>query len=177
MENNATIYISLLAVIISTFSLGWNFYRDVVLKPRLKVSVRISYIVQGNNQKGPYIDLSAINLGPGVITCDSVHIAKKSKLRFIGSTILRILDKENKYAFVVHDYSNPLSAQLPKKLEVGERMNLLFPEEEDSLLSVDPTHVGICDSFGREHWADSNSLKKAKEECFRKFSKKNWGDV
>ena len=177
MENNSTVYISLLAVIISVFSLGWNFYRDVILKPRLRVSIRISYIVQGNDNKGPFIDISAINLGPGFITCESVHIAKKSMLRFLGRKILKLFGKENKYGFVVHDYTNPLSAQLAKKLEIGERMNLFFLEEDDSLLSMDPTHVGICDSFGREHWADRSSLKKAKDEYFKKFPKKEWGKV
>lgn len=177
MENNSTVYISLLAVIFSAFSLGWNVYRDVILKPRLKVSICISYILHGDDEKGPYIDVSATNLGPGVITCESVDIAKKSKFRFLGNKFLGKLNMASQYASVVHDYTNPYSAQLPKKLEVGERINLLFPETENAFLSINPTHVGICDSFGRTHWASSSSLKEAKNEYFKKFSKKNWGDV
>lgn len=170
-----TILISVTALLISAFSLGWNVYRDVILKPRLKITTQISYIFHGEEKLGPYINIQTTNHGPGFITCESVHIARKSKLRFLGQKILKSINKENKYAHVVHDYTNPYSAKLPKKLEVGERMDLFFHENKDAFMAVDPTHVGIFDSYGRQHWSTSESLKQAKKDYFKDFPKKEWG--
>ena len=175
METILAILISVAALLISAFALGWNVYRDVILKPRLKVTMQISNILHGDKKLGPYIDIAATNLGPGFITCDSVLIARKSKLIFLGRWILKLLKKNSKYGFVMHDYNNLYSAHLPKKLEVGERMTLLFPEEKNAFLAVDPTHVGIRDSFGRLHWSTRGSLKITKNDFFKDFPKKEWG--
>lgn len=72
-------------------------------------------------------------------------------------------------------YDNPYSTELPKKIEVGEKITLLLPMVKDALLSVDPTHVGIFDSFGRAHWASRKSLKRVKKEYFEEFPKRPWG--
>lgn len=175
MDTSLTIIISVIALLISAFSLGWNVYRDVILKPRLKVTTQISYIFHGEEKLGPYINIQATNLGPGSIACESVHIAKKSKLRFLGQKIMKYLNKENKYAFIVHDYTNQYSSKLPRKLEVGEKMDLLFNEDKDAFLAVDPTHVGLYDSFGRQHWCTGESLKQTKKDYFKDFPKKEWG--
>ena len=79
-----SIYISLGALVVSVFSLGWNFYRDVVLKPRLSVRIMKRYIVHGTNNFGPFVNISAVNVGPGEINCETVNIAKKSCFRFLG---------------------------------------------------------------------------------------------
>jgi len=165
---NIAIYISFAALLLSALALGWNIYRDVILKPRLKVHIQISDIYHGGKQHGPYINISATNFGPGPIVCSSINVARKSILRFLG------IRRRNKYAFVVSPYDNPYSTPIPQKLEVGENITLFLLMVEDALLSVDPTHVGIFDSFGREHWASRKSLKRAKKAYFEKFSKKPW---
>lgn len=76
----------------------------------------------------------------------------------------------------MRDYTNPYCSKLPKKLEVGEKIDLFFTKEKDSFLAVDPTHVGIIDSFGKQHWSTSESLKQAKKEFFKNFPKKEWGN-
>ena len=40
-HENITIAISILAFAVSLFSLGWNVYRDVILKPRFRVRFAI----------------------------------------------------------------------------------------------------------------------------------------
>jgi hypothetical protein len=163
------LYISFAALLVSAVALGWNIYRDVVLKPRLKVHIQISNIYHGGKQHGPYIDISATNFGPGPIVCTSINIAKKSITRFLGI-------KRNKYAFVMSPYDNPYSTQMPKKIEVGEKITLLLPMAEGALLSVNPTHVGISDSFGRIHWSSKKSLKKTKKEYYEQSpTKRPWG--
>lgn len=164
------LYISFVALLVSAFALGWNIYRDVILKPRLKVHIQISNIHHGGKWQGPYIAISATNFGPGPIVCYSINIAKKSIVRFLG------ISKRNKYAFVMSPYDNPYSTQIPKKIEVGEEIQLFLSMEEGALLSVNPTHVGIFDSFGRAHWASRKSLKEAKKNYFEEFpTKRPWG--
>ena len=174
-EDKTIIIISFGALSISVFTLGWNFYRDVVLKARMKVILYIGNIHHGDKIHGPYITINATNLGPGVIVCESINIAKKSCLGFLPRRILKILRLPNKYAHVMHDYTNPYSDKLPKRLTVGEKLTLLLPMDEDSILSVDPSQVGIFDTFGRYHYATTSSLTRATQEYFGKFDKKPWG--
>ena len=55
MKEIYALCISLAALLVSMFSLGWNFYRDVILKPRLKVTIKISKIFEpGGKDFGDY---------------------------------------------------------------------------------------------------------------------------
>ena len=112
MEEIYALYISLAALVVSIFSLGWNFYRDVILKPRLRVTIQISKVVRSGGDGRDFIDLSAVNLGPGSITCNGVLGPTKHFFQF--------WKEKKKYFYVVEDYTNPLCTRLPKKLEVGE---------------------------------------------------------
>ena len=174
-EEKVAILISFGALSIAVFSLGWNFYRDVLLKPRVRATIMISNIHHGDSIHGPYITIKVTNLGPGLIICESIEMMKKSILSFLGRPVLKIFNQQTKYAMVVHDYTNPYSSRLPKELKVGERLTLLLEMNQDSLLAVDPTHVGVADSFGRFHWAKRRSLKKAKQKYFEEYEKKPWG--
>jgi hypothetical protein len=174
-EDKTPILISVGALVVSVFALGWNFYRDVILKARLKVTISIGNIHHVNKIHGPYITIHVTNLGPGPIICESVHMAKKSCLGFLCSCISKVTCIQNRYAHVMHDYMNPYSANLPKTLQVGEKITLLFPMDEDAFLAFNPTHVGVVDSFGRFHWATRSFLKRTKQEYFEKFKKKTWG--
>jgi len=161
------LYISLAALIVSVFSLGWNFYRDVILKPRLKVTVAITSIASRAGTEGPFINVSGVNHGPGSIICNGVLGRKVSWLPF--------RKKKPKYFYVMEGYDNPLSDRFPKKLEVGDSVKQFFPFNQESFLSVDPSHVGLRDTFGRMHWATRRSLREAKKEFFKDFQKKESG--
>lgn len=169
------IIISFGALSISVFSLGWNFYRDVILKARVKVTISISNVYHGDDIRGPFVSIDVTNFGPGPITCDSIGMMKQSRLSFLGRHILEVFRMQTRYAHIMYDYTNPYSSELPKKLLVGERLTLLLSMNQDCLLAFDPTHVGVHDSFGRYHYATRRSLKKAKKEFFEKFEKKPWG--
>lgn len=159
--------IATLALIISGISIFWNIYRDILLKPRLKVRVQISKVVrQGLAPKDSFIDITAINHGPGAITCESIYARRRALFRWLTP----------KYLFIIHDYTNPLSAQLPKKLEVGEKLTLLLPYGERMVLARRPTHLGLRDSFGRLHWSDSKSLREAVNTYLKDFSEEEWNN-
>lgn len=171
-DNETTILISFGALVVSAFSLGWNFYRDVVLKARVRVTIGIDNIYHGDSVQGPFISISVINLGPGTIICESIRLERRSCVGFLGWRISRFLHLRYEHAHVMYDYTNPYSSTLPKKLDVGERLSLLLNFKEDAFLSEDPTHVGILDSFGRLHWASRSSLAIAKTRYFKEFPRK-----
>ena len=148
------IVVSVVSVLIAGLSLGWNIYRDVVLKARVWVRFGVRTIVQkGNPERPEYVNLSVTNCGPGPVKLSMVQMKDTSWWRFL-------LRKEQ-HAVVIHDYTNPLSGQLPQKLEVGEGLDLLFPYDADCMLKEGWSHIGINDSFGRVHWAPKKQVKEA----------------
>jgi hypothetical protein len=158
--------ISLLALVTSAVSLGWNIYRDVVLKPRLKVRFALSTIVHSAlAQPLTSCSLSATNFGPGSINCQMIQLRTTSFWRWLFRT--------SKHAVMIHDYENLLSAKLPAKLDVGEQLMLLIKYEKDCFLKGDTTHIGLSDSFGRIHWALAKDVKKTRQA----FQKQNWSEL
>jgi len=149
-----SLYISIFSIAIATLALGWNIYRDVILKPRVKMRVSVSRIVSsGIPDQVTKIDVSATNFGPGKVRCNMVDLRNAPLWR-------RIL-RRAKYAVVIEDYENPMSGHLPAKLDVGETIDLLFPYNQECFLSRNFTHVGVRDSFGRSHWTSRKDFSKA----------------
>lgn len=148
------IVISVVSVSIAGFSLGWNVYRDVILKAKVKVDIIVGTIIQhGISERPEYIIITATNYGPGPVKLSMVQMKNSSWWR-------KLLRKEN-YAVVLQDYENPMSGQLPHKLEVGERIDLLFHYNASCILKEGWSHIGISDYFGRTHWAASKKVKAA----------------
>jgi hypothetical protein len=160
--------ISIFALIISGVSIFWNIYRDIILKAKLRVVVQISDVVQPGKNWGTFISITGTNCGPGSIICETIWIKKKSFWLW--------LRRKSRLGFVVSDYTNQLSSKLPKKLAVGERVQLLFPYEEKMFLAKRPTQVGLMDSFGRIHWATKKSLEESIKRYLKKFPKEKWGE-
>jgi hypothetical protein len=72
---------SILALLVSAFSLGWNFYRDIVLKPRLRTHIGIMNFFGDGRLGEPRLIVAATNLGPGSITCTNLLIRYGSFLQ------------------------------------------------------------------------------------------------
>lgn len=153
-----------LSFILSIFTLGWNVYRDIVLKARVRVSFGLSELHHPTFPKPiETLILSATNMGPGQIRASMIQLR-------IAPLWRRILRK-TKHAVMLHDYENPLSGKLPARLDVGEGVDLLIRYETDCFLGKDWTHIGLSDSFGRVHWAKPSEIKKAREAYQKKFGK------
>lgn len=160
--NTAAIWISSASLLLSGIALGWNIYKDVILKARLKVTFNISIIVTpGMDERPEYLAINVTNFGPGPVTVEMI-VAK-------NAPFWRRILRRPQYAMIAWDYTNPLSARLPKTLQLGERMVLLLDYDENAFLRGKFTHVGVADSFNRNHWASSKSLLKAKREWQEKF--------
>jgi hypothetical protein len=154
-HENLTITISTLALALSFVSLGWNIYRDVILKPRLRVRFGVSQFLFPDNSLTPhFLKLSVFNLGPG----DARVVAARARTR---PFFLRWFDEEP-LATVIHDYNDPFCAKLPAKIAVGETIAITFPIAEKCLLDTKLFSIGAEDSFGRVYWAPRKDLRRAK---------------
>jgi hypothetical protein len=119
--------ISIFSATIAGLSLGWNIYRDVVLKAKMKIGCGVRTIIQyGNPARTEYVIITATNHGPGSVNLSMVQMKDSSWWRW--------LFRKEKYAAVIHDFKNPLSGQLPHRLEVGAKIDLLFHYNTDCML-------------------------------------------
>ena len=158
------ILISIFAIVVSFLALGWNIYRDIIMKPRLKVRLKISFVKHGEYESESKISIDATNFGPNKIICESIH-AKNAPL---FKWILRKVE----YAYIVHDYNFQYSSKLPCDLDVGRTCNLFLSFDKDCLFAKPFTHIGISDSFGRTHWAPKKDFARAQKKYKEKFGQK-----
>ena len=135
---------SFAAVAIAALALGWNIYRDVILKAKVKFSLNIVDIIQQTLPGTPrYINISVTNFGPGRIKIMSIHA--------MNATWQKRLLQTKQYGVIISDNANPLSGKLPSWIDQGDKLDLLLPYDKDSFLKQDHTHVGVYDYYGRSH--------------------------
>ena len=162
----AAIAISLLSFVLAGIALGWNVYRDVVLKARVKVSFSVSRVVgfgQRVGQTPDFVTIAVTNHGPGIVRVDNI-VGKSAPL-------WRRLAHRVQHFFIVPDFSNPLNPKLPVKLEVGDTIHILLPYDENSVLNGTATDIGVSDSFGRSHFSPRRQLREAKAQFAKDFPK------
>ena len=159
-HENLAVTISVLAFLVSGFSLGWNIFRDVILKARVRVSFDLGQFRYTSGHDKRRLWLSAVNLGPGEVTLEMPIVRTQPAL-------LAWLKKEESLALVIHEYAVTSNSPLPAKLAVTEKMRISFPIEENCILDRNPLRIGIRDTFGRNHWASVKNLKKALRDYSR----------
>jgi hypothetical protein len=158
--------VSILALIASSLSLGWNIYRDVVLKPRLRVTFGIKSLLRTDedyrlSQMGPpLLRLEATNHGPGAVVCCGAVARTVSFPRSLFTA---------SYGFIVPDLEHPLCFKPNHRLAVGDTMQFIFPYQKECFLANMPKRIGIRDSFGRMHWAPRKDLKSALRDYQKAF--------
>lgn len=156
------ILISVASAIIAAFSLGWNIYRDVLLKARLKVNFGVRQVVQESvPPSAEFIVIHATNHGPGVVKLMSIVLQETS--------ILKKLMRKEQYSILIHDYTNPYTGQLPSSPAVGEGIDLFAAYDPDCFLKESLTRLGINDSFGRTHWAPRKCMRRMRKKWLADF--------
>ena len=156
-KSSIAILISFISVVFAATSLGWNIYRDVLLRPRVRLFVDKKVIVQqGTPPSPPYIGFWATNHGPGTVRLLSVMLLKTS--------LWRRLLRRQKMAILTLDHLNPYTGHLPTKLDVGESVDLFVNYDKDCFLQHDFNKVGITDTFGNSHWAPLKSIKRLRSK-------------
>ncbi|MEM7009922.1 MAG: hypothetical protein AAF585_00435 [Verrucomicrobiota bacterium] len=154
-------YLAIIALLLACVSLGWNIYRDIVLKARLRVTMFIGSIFNPDIEDYCYSDsgernitIDVTNFGPGVNEVQSV-VMRKGWFR------------NQQYGFVHHDGFLKPDSPLPARLEVANSVRITIPFQVDfCFLSAEPKDIGVVDAFGRYHWAPRKQVR----EAVRKFS-------
>lgn len=161
-KETIAILISVASILVASLSLGWNIYRDIILKAKLKVRFVVGLITHPNlNKPLERLIVSATNFGPGKIKCTMLFIK--------NSSLSKIITRKTQLAVLIHDYTDPLSGDFPCELDIGEGRDFLLKFSEDCFLSEDWTHIGIKDSFSRIHWAPKKNVTVAKKSYIEKF--------
>ena len=156
---------SVLAIAISSLTLGWTIYRDVIRKPIFRVDIAVKKIVQaGHDHDGPYVFVEALNLGP---------IPNRIGLTFLRKNWIRrrVLDRKNGSAMLYPDYHHWATTKASTRLEIGDQANFVFPYNNESFLKDNFLQVGVADGFGRIHWAPRRDLRKARKKYRKDFPK------
>lgn len=160
----APIAISLLSFVVAGIALGWNVYRDVVLKARVRVHfavVRVVNFGQRAKEGEQYLKIGVTNHGPGPVRINMI----------VGQYAppWRRLFRRVKHFVIIHDHANPLNPKLPHRLEVGDSISLLLPYDEKGFLGGGGTHIGVSDSFGRSHFAPRDNVDEARRQFAKDF--------
>lgn len=148
--------ISVLSMCMAGAAVFWSVYRDVGLRPRVKVSLSIRRIIGNGQVSEELLTIIATNHGPGPIRLEMIVFRQKKwwhglARNFVGGIINQ-------------DHTNPNSGQLPKNLEPGgEPLILLLPFPGGLRDIPDVTHIGLSDSYGRNLWAARQSLREVKK--------------
>jgi hypothetical protein len=161
------IAISGFSLILASLALGWNIYRDIILKARVIVSfATVDIITPGAGPLGHHgrcLRVSATNHGPGPVTIQMIT----GRISPWWRTLLR----RPQHLLILNDHTNPLNPKLPERLDVGDTLTLLLPYDAKCFLSTSATHIGVSDSFGREHFAPRAQVRVAKRSFRSVFPK------
>ena len=152
------IVISAVSASIALFALGWNIYRDVIAKPRLKAYVGVYEIRdQGGKIVRTAIMLRGTNWGPGEMVVEKTIACKKRFLR------------KRSYGVVIPDVPGKQTDVLPTRLKVSDSVQQFFPYTKDAAEIMTTSLIGFCDSYGRYHWATTESFRRLKAQWRKDF--------
>ena len=158
-----TIVISVASLFVASSALGWNIYRDVIQRPRFRVSVSIRSIYQAEREpEGPYIFVEALNLGPLPNRLGMVFARKSWWQRWIK--------RDRRYAFIYPDFAHMATTPAGTRIEVGDQGTFVFPYDKDCFLQTEFVNVGVADGYGRTHWAKRAQVRMAREQFQKDFS-------
>ena len=156
------IVISIFSMLIAAFTFGWNIYRDVIMKPRIKVSFEVIRIVHDSPIGGDtLISLRAVNMGPGQVT---ISMATNR-----NTSLWKKITRQTQSWVIIPSFTHPLCFKLPHRLDMAQGAQLVFPYKEDCFLKNEFTHIGILDSFGRVHWAPKEDIQNAQNRYRKDF--------
>ena len=92
--------VSVIAITLSSITLGWTIYKDAIRKPKFKLSIAVKKIVRaGQAPDGPHIFVDALNVGPIPNRIGALY-ARKSWLK------RRLTDRPNGYIFIYPNYGH-----------------------------------------------------------------------
>jgi hypothetical protein len=110
----------------------------------------------------PFVVFTATNFGPTDVTIHAAIARKRPNVLFFtkNATVGFLNPLSDPSGEDQESGFGPFSGgHLPKKLAVGEAMDVKFPISKDWILNEDLKRFGFIDGFGRKHW---NSWRNAR---------------
>ncbi len=142
------ILISFISLGIALFALGWNVYKDVIQKPRFKVSFGVyNTSPVPITSSVPIIIFSGVNFGPGDVVIKTIVLKYKRKEKPFGIIVPKT--EWNK---------------VPQRVSVGDEVNILTEYDDQCFLSTDFIKAGLIDLYGRYHWVSKRDIAKARKQ-------------
>lgn len=164
VKMDTTDFIAILALVTSVASLMYTIVVDR-RRPKLQVTGAIIQIYDQSpievRQHGPYFNIRATNHGPGRVRVTGVCLTHRSRLR----RLFRQYIKKDLKQGVVFVASPESPNKLPKWLEVGESLDLLYPGNAEMLQENDQFDCFyLNDSIGGKHWAQKRVFDMARKD-------------
>ncbi len=152
---HVALVVSVIALLVSMANLGWNIYKELGLRGRVKVSIAVVEQLIRSVGSEKKILIQAVNMGPGEVHVTSIPLKAPRWTKKAGGF---------EWGTVM-----PEPGILPVTLAVGKQAMILLPYRDDCFLSRRHARVGLGDSFGRSHWAPKKQLRRAEATYERDF--------
>ena len=159
--STAALILGTVSIILASASLFWNIYRDILLRPRTRVTSRISSIHHGGKTYGPYVDITLVNKGPGKVVIDNIVMKE--------ACIKNLLARQPRFAVIIYDYENMYNPKMPTEVPIYEKTTQFLPYDKDSFLKQNPSRYGFIDSLGRYHWVRRRDLREVVQKYNKEF--------
>ncbi|MDI3336396.1 hypothetical protein QKW60_08265 [Defluviimonas aestuarii] len=148
--------VSGVSLVVSAFLAGWTVYRDVIQKPKFRVTIGVKKVHQGGLPEiGPDIYIEALNLGP-LPNRIGVPYATPSWFR------RRVLRKEA--AFIGYDHRHIAHTATGQRVEVGDSATFVLPLDSEFIDEPNFSRIGVSDGFGRVHWSTRANYRRAQAD-------------
>lgn len=161
------IALSAFSLFIAAVALGWNIYRDIVLKARLRVSIATMGMFTDSEHQGWCIQLAGVNFGPGVLTVSSVYARQRPPW-------WRFSRKQELFYVMQQPPHSKYGDKLPAQLGVGEMVTLMLSPQ---LYEQPWTSMGLQDTFGRTHWVRRTRFLSARQRYLEQHAKSDNGEA
>ncbi len=154
---------SVLAIAMSSLTLGWTIYRDAIRKPKMRVRVAVKTIIQKDRPNdGPHIFVEGLNMGPIPNRIGLVFVRGPWWYRFTKHA-------DKRAAFIYPNFGHWATTKAGTKLEVGDEAQFIFPYDRECFLK-EPFHwVGLTDGYGRMHWCKRKDVRVARKRYEKDF--------
>lgn len=155
---------SVIAIAVSSLTLGWTIYRDAIRKPKLRVDVAVKRIVQKDRQpEGPYLFIEALNVGP-IPNRVGLTFARKSWIK------RQFFDRKSGTAMIYPDFAHWAATKASTRLELGDTATFIFPYGRETFLKDEFAQVGVADGFGQIHWSTRRDFQNVLKRYRRDFT-------
>ncbi|TFZ59790.1 hypothetical protein E4V01_07520 [Methylorubrum sp. Q1] len=170
--------ISLLSFIVSLSSFVWNIWSKYIY-PKSQIKVRFNMmIIIGTFDHRKILSLAATNFGPTDTQLTGVICRERISRKF------PYFRRNWQYGFL-NSFENPeiptgsgiYSGGLPKKLAVGDKIEVYLTPLHEALRDKKIIDVGFIDIFGRYLWAPRSDVRKARDSVKAHFAEQTQGSA